>query len=63
MLDKFAFISIEINLNIIFQIIWIREGVIQNGDGIIIILKIVIQFNLKIEEVDGSKIENKFVII
>lgn len=42
----------------------IREGIIQNMEGMIIIPRIVlIQFMERFKDVDGSKVENKLVII
>lgn len=49
---------------ILFQIILIREGINQNIGGIRKINKIDLnQFNLKLKFVEGSKDENKFIII
>lgn len=50
---------------ILFQIIWYREGMNQNIGGIIKIPKnVLIQFNERLKMlVEGSKTENKFVII
>lgn len=44
--------------------IWSREGINQNIGGIIIIpINVLSQFNDKLKFVEGSKVENKFIII
>lgn len=52
------------NLKIIFHIIINREGINQNWNGKIKIINLILnQFNDNFILVEGSKIENKFIII
>lgn len=56
--------SLLINLNIIIQHIWIRDGIIQYRFGNIIInIKDLDQFNWKLNIEFGSNDENKLFII
>lgn len=62
--DKLFLISSKIFEKIIFQNIWYRDEVLQKLAGIINNTEIIeSQLSLKFDEEEGSKIENKFIII